>query len=752
MVADAMQILQEEVKLSSVKKRMARMFAPRVDGSYLVPKELVDQYKDLSQRPALEAEFLKSGLDKDLFVRRSVKKIKRRESESEVWVSGQFVSDLDMDELGLTEKRKKAVHDECAKMRGWIRRDRYEPDVKLYWLEKSVEAKVLKRKREIYEEVDSDAEFEESDNEKDLDVFSHSWGLGDGGDDKNVAGADRESDVKQRIKSISFPDMDADGLPSSYIVKVVQCLGKWNAKIQGVKDQLEQFKKSEKTDKILTKASTILKGLDETSEKIQHKQSESVLQDVGFSLEQQGEIKKLFDVAKKQCVEALSFSTGCGPMIVYLRSQKKKDDAGHSYLSRFLIAAYPSKQWPPELLADIIKALSTQLREIFETGLLVQGRRFYIGIMGMKGDFEFHCTSLRDAGLKRSYEHVGRAKDLPVCIECEAGFQESPFEDSNPNALWTRTIGKSAPWESAPSFVQMPFDNWSSFPSGVLQFFRRDPFHVFRLGVARNFLASAILLLCNFGAFDLLGESKSVENRLARAWKQFQLFLETTSLHVGGLRSFSKKKMHFASGGSFPWLGCKGSDTIVLFKWLRVLLVQLRVRGTSPVTGHDFTTCRACYWMELALTGGLHFSQGIHGHSLWMVQSCTDSLRQALRDFLRGYSQLAQFCLLRKIPLFGLTPKYHALAHFKHDLEKALQGNLAATLNPATWDCSMSEDFIGRVSRQSRRIGYKRNLFEKHVLQHYLLKFGFVLGRWKQEIPQPSGARTGRKQRARGKR
>ncbi|CAE7241042.1 unnamed protein product [Symbiodinium microadriaticum] len=66
---------------------------------------------------------MKAGLDKDLFIKRSIKKVKRRESESELWVSGQFVSDADMDELGMTDKRKKAVHAECAKMRGWIRWD-----------------------------------------------------------------------------------------------------------------------------------------------------------------------------------------------------------------------------------------------------------------------------------------------------------------------------------------------------------------------------------------------------------------------------------------------------------------------------------------------------------------------------------------------------------------------------------------------------------------------------------------------------
>ncbi|CAE7717972.1 unnamed protein product [Symbiodinium sp. CCMP2592] len=1008
-VATAMDAAASEVSLKSVRKRMSRLFAPRVDGSYLVPPELVEQYKNPNQRQALEQEFLKAGLDKDLFVTRSVKKVKRRESESEVWVSGQFVSDADMDELGLSAKRKKAVHDECAKIRGWIRRDRYEPDVKLYWLEKSAEGKMLKRKREIYEDVDSDADYEESDNEKDLDVFSMGWDLGEGGpkgDDATVAGADKDADVKQRMKSIGFPDMDADGLPSSYILKVVVCLGKWNTKITALADQMQQVKKTEKSDKIIEKAKTVAAALDKTSEEIQTKQSESVLQDKGFTLAQQAELKKIFDRAKKQppdsswkqgsrldpwhwlkqlsedvkclerlhdeivrdlqdtkfaegaimfdvatsnlassilshaelsirsifakhpalfkigvttnpvgrwlhsaygykldkqvswermtvlhvhsnadviclleasliriffnspgcrnirCVEALSFSSSCTPMLQYMKTQKKRDDAGSkkvkapaksitghmkasvlqkgaeatreelagvlgvseqnasrqltrivnkfamlpairvsehvftvdsetytlpylkprdvlefllrehshlllggydasapeaycelrtfweryqphhpthdvykpvaqtgqclngkfsSYLTRFLLAAFPSKQWPGETLSSILASLSGQMRTLFEEGLVVNGRRFYFGIMGLKADFEFHCTALRDAGLQRSYEHVGRANDIPVCIECEAGFPDIPMEDANVGARWTRTLCKSWPWTGVPNFAQMPFDNWQSFPSQAPQFFRRDPFHVFRLGIARNFLASAILLLCNLGAFDLAGESKSVDNRLVRAWRQFQLFLETSSLHVGGLRSFSKKKMHFASGGSFPWLGCKGSDTIVLLKWFKVLLVQLRIRGLAAATSSVWK------YLEQAVHSGLQWSQGIHGHGIWYRKSCARHLRNQLQGFLSGYSRLAQWCMVQKMPLFGMTPKFHALAHFKLELEAPISAGFEYILNPAVFDCSMSEDFIGRISRQSRRIGFKKNLFEKHLLRQYKLKFGFVV-------------------------
>ena len=154
------------------------------------------------------------------------------------------------------------------------------------------------------------------------------------GDDTNVAEADREADCKKRMKSIGYPEMDGDGLPSSYIVKVVGCLGKWTAKIEGLKEQLGAFKKSPKTTKtldftsgnhnlpvsfcgfrlqlgpgcrqsvciclcvcvhplrsvqmytytrILDKAVDLTKGLEGSSELIQKMQADSVLED-GFSL------------------------------------------------------------------------------------------------------------------------------------------------------------------------------------------------------------------------------------------------------------------------------------------------------------------------------------------------------------------------------------------------------------------------------------------------------------------------------------
>ena len=43
------------------------------------------------------------------------------------------------------------------------------------------------------------------------------------------------------LKQITFPDMDSDGLPSSYVPKVLGCLGKWQLKMA---DLASKFKYS----------------------------------------------------------------------------------------------------------------------------------------------------------------------------------------------------------------------------------------------------------------------------------------------------------------------------------------------------------------------------------------------------------------------------------------------------------------------------------------------------------------------------
>ena len=54
---------------------------------------------------------------------------------------------------------------------------------------------------------------------------------------------------------------------------------------------------------------------------------------------------------------------------------------------------------------------------------------------------------------------------------------------------------------------------------------------------------------------------------LKRAFSNLKLFCLANGLQVSGIRNFTVQNMH-AARNAFPWVGCKGSDTIVILKWL----------------------------------------------------------------------------------------------------------------------------------------------------------------------------------------
>lgn len=53
--------------------------------------------------------------------------------------------------------------------------------------------------------------------------------------------ADNEVDTKRAIKALQFPAMDDDGLPSSYIQRVLGALSKWRLKMNAMVDTLNDL-------------------------------------------------------------------------------------------------------------------------------------------------------------------------------------------------------------------------------------------------------------------------------------------------------------------------------------------------------------------------------------------------------------------------------------------------------------------------------------------------------------------------------
>ena len=168
----------------------------------------------------------------------------------------------------------------------------------------------------------------------------------------------------------------------------------------------------------------------------------------------------------------------------------------NSFLSHFLVFAYPSKKYKtfPNLLDALLRHVFANLAAVCETGIVsASGERFYVACLGFKLDMEW---GVKAAQLTRSYMNVGYKNEIACCAECDAGIAGVPFEDCNDDAAWLRTRYNTLPWSTPPPWSSVPFDR-----SCQAKFLRRDAFHIFRLGVARNFIASSIILLSFMGCF-----------------------------------------------------------------------------------------------------------------------------------------------------------------------------------------------------------------------------------------------------------
>ena len=141
--------LTGEVKRSVARKRLARFFQPRADGTFRVPDALLAQFKDPKQKELMLDEFIQLSLDKDIIpkrcllvccsckfdiyeavsryaqdalVKKRMKRVRSKESSKELWVDGIFMSQTDMDEAKIPVARQKAIMEECKQNRGWVRR------------------------------------------------------------------------------------------------------------------------------------------------------------------------------------------------------------------------------------------------------------------------------------------------------------------------------------------------------------------------------------------------------------------------------------------------------------------------------------------------------------------------------------------------------------------------------------------------------------------------------------------------------
>ena len=164
------------------------------------------------------------------------------------------------------------------------------------------------------------------------------------------------------------------------------------------------------------------------------------------------------------------------------------------------------------------------------------------------------------ASLARHFGTRGRKRSLQMCYECEAGRRDAPYEDINRTAAWTQTLYRSRPWDQPPPLLVVPFEP----EDGRQEFlYKRDIFHIVKLGLLRHWVASTLVSLIQWGcAFTVEGEPNAVGYQLERAH---------AFLRCGAWRSRSLQRC-----GAFPGTFSTG---------------QMRKRPRGPMSKPQIVSC-----------------------------------------------------------------------------------------------------------------------------------------------------------------
>ena len=200
-------------------------------------------------------------------------------------------------------------------------------------------------------------------------------------------------------------------------------------------------------------------------------------------------------------------------------NHQRHNSKGHSYLSRFLIAAVPSKVYKrnSQILPRLLEETASELELLFREGIEVKpGVTLRFVFLGAKGDAEWHFEA---ASFNRSYHNTSVKRHTAICPYCSAGEEGLSFSDGREEPSWARTMGQTDPWETLPPLNRAPYS--SQFKVGMYKF---DPFHVTKFGVYRDAVGSVLVRLCLMTYFDFEeGCSTSMDSRLDRAFSLFSM-------------------------------------------------------------------------------------------------------------------------------------------------------------------------------------------------------------------------------------
>eukprot|EP00438_Fugacium_kawagutii_P028914 Skav225418 [mRNA] locus=scaffold2656:823370:824734:- [translate_table: standard] len=396
---------------------------------------------------------------------------------------------------------------------------------------------------------------------------------------------------------------------------------------------------------------------------------------------------------------------------------------GHSFLQHFPLFILPS--WIhhsyPDVLTHMLGIIASDLKKLFYEGISHGRKNFCFAVTASKGDLKWVC---KIANLTRSFQNQGRIRDIGCCHECQAGHPGLTWEDLTDQPVWAPSRFTQRPWVNAPPLAAVPFS--SSAPEKL---YKRDMFHICKVGIYRDHAGSAIVWLCERGYF---GQAGDFSEKLNNCHRVFQLYCVTTG-QTPALRSFSRVFFNYPRRSAYPWANSKGSDTMIL---LRFISVQCIGFINAPI---DPSHVDQLQLMRQTCQAATKFSAMLFSHGLWLQRKCAMEMQLHLRRFIVGYACLAARTLNDQVSGWGMKPKLHLLKHAHLDLQEFLSNGLERIPNWNTHSCEQDEDQIGRVCRLSRRLDSRR--IGERVLQCCLLKSRLLCNRFRKKVKDSSPLR-----------
>lgn len=381
----------------------------------------------------------------------------------------------------------------------------------------------------------------------------------------------------------------------------------------------------------------------------------------------------------------------------------------HSFTTRFLYSVLQKANYKDDedCFMNFLDGLMQNLSKLYNQGLVLHGgKRFRFLLLGVKGDLPF----LQKAGfLERTFLNIRKAPKRPqskklsgCCHLCLAGTDDYAFEDFGTTPGWLPTIGRNnpPPWPRIPPFLEHIPHIRANAPS----FYRLDVMHLLHLGFGRDWCGSSLVILLD------LYNADSIPVALERQTSDLKLFL-TQSRRQLHFKRLSRDMLGYKNEHSFPtghW--SKALDTPVMFEFVKWLLdQQQRLLQEDQLLRLMYGASHAMgVFMRTVLKAGL-----------WLTKDEAATAAEAGLFFLQAYGKCARICADRNLCRYNLTPKLHFWHHICLRLHDGVQNNLSVLQNPLADSNFADEDFVGRVSRLSRRISPR--LHSERTIGRYLV-------------------------------